>query len=143
MNLSEIKAHLEAKDEEASSLREELQEVRRLLATLQNRVDTAEGRLRQYVGEDVIAVPHTPLQAQLVNNGKLKDYIRDVLQNSNEPLTTKEIADLVKDAGYITSSRDNFVNIVGMACVKCDEFRRVTKGNVRPVKFALANDDDK
>lgn len=67
----------------------------------------------------------------------LEDFLVEVLQNSNEPLTAKELADLVVEAGYKTKSKKNFVGIILQTLVRSPAIRRATRGKTRPTRFSL------
>lgn len=67
----------------------------------------------------------------------LEDFLVEVLQNSNEPLTAKELADLVIEAGYKTKAKKNFVGIILQTLVRSPVIRRATRGKTRPTRYAL------
>ena len=67
----------------------------------------------------------------------LRVWVKSVLNNANEPLTVKEIAELVLEAGYKTTSKQNFRNIVQQTILNDSEFRRKTKPKLRPARYAV------
>jgi len=71
------------------------------------------------------------------NDRSLHDYVMEVLENSNEPLTSKEIADLVLEKGYITEAKTAFSNIVLHALTVSSDFRKATRGKRRPIRYSL------
>ena len=72
-----------------------------------------------------------------LNDGKpLKEWIVELFKNSNEPLTAKEVADLLLDAGYKTLSK-KFAHVVLNTLASYPEFRKATKKR-KPFRFTLA-----
>jgi len=77
-------------------------------------------------------------QATDVNGpATLEDFVVEVLQNSNESLTAREITDLVLDSGYKTTSK-NFINVVLQILFRSPAIRWATRGKTRPVRYTLA-----
>src|SRR5688572_757401 len=73
------------------------------------------------------------------NDRPLHDYVMEVLETSNEPLTAKEIADLVLEKGYVTEAKTAFANIVLHALTVSADFRKATRGKRRPIRYTLNN----
>jgi len=72
------------------------------------------------------------------NKRSISEYVEEVLANSNEPLTANQIADLISEAGFVTSGKsENVPTMVRQILYECPKFRRVTKSNRRPVRFAM------
>ncbi len=127
---------------DAAQLRAEVGSIQKQLTALSGRLAAVEERLTS------MTVPPPPEQPKepkkrgrpggVANNGRsLEDFIIEVLQNSNEPLSAKEVAELVLDAGYRTASKRNFVNIVLQALVRSPSIRRFTRGKTRPTRYVL------
>lgn len=72
-----------------------------------------------------------------VQQKPLKIFIKNVLNNANEPLTVKEIAEFVLESGYKTTSSKNFRNIVQQAIINDAEFKRKTKPKTRPARYTF------
>jgi Asp-tRNA(Asn)/Glu-tRNA(Gln) amidotransferase B subunit len=112
------------------------------LATLQEirqNLSAAEAKLNTLFGVETTS-PGKIAQATIALNGKsLKNFIFDVLQASNEPLTTKEIVELILEAGYKTSGdKKNLPTMVHQALTNNTEmFKKVSRGYAKPYKFAL------
>jgi DNA-directed RNA polymerase specialized sigma54-like protein len=118
MTLIEMTKQLNAKTQDIESLKADLATAKQLIASI-------DSRLKDVVG---FSIP--------VEKKSLKSAISDVLNNSNEPLTVAEIAELVLENGYLTQSKDNFKNMVQQA-LNGDEFNRVTKPKQRPSRYAI------
>ena len=116
-NLSELQQILTSNTEEAASIRADLEKARELLAS-------CETRLIKLVGAPA------PRQQKT-----LKDYVKQALDNSNEPLTVKEIAELVLESGYKTTS-DNFNSVVFQILRNDAVFKRKTRPKTRPARFS-------
>ena len=114
----------ELQQADAVQLRTEIESIRLQMNGLMGRLVEVEQRLNSaWVPDRTPGRPHG-----ISNEGRsLEDFMVDVLQNSNEPLTAKEVADLVLDAGYKTKSKKNFVNIVLQAMVRSVFIRRATR----------------
>jgi len=70
----------------------------------------------------------------------LREFVRDALNSSNEPLTVKEITELVLEAGYKTNSNGNFSNIVQGTIYNDAEIKRKTKPKIRPIRYAIGEE---
>ncbi len=105
---------------EADSIRTDLNKATELLTSCNE-------RLNRIVGD---APQKGPQKA-------LRMFIKNVLNTSNEPLTVREITELVLEAGYKTSSTKNFRNIVQQTLINDAEFKRKTKPKTRPARYAL------
>jgi hypothetical protein len=122
-NLNDHQKNLELHKEEVLALCAEI-------ADLRERVEVAEVKLKKILGEVGVNTDN------LENDSKsLRVFIKEVLQNSNEPLTAREIADSVREAGYKTTSV-NFQSVVLMS-LKHKEFKRATRVRTRPARFGL------
>jgi predicted Zn-ribbon and HTH transcriptional regulator len=116
-NLAELQQILTNNTEEAASIRADLDKANELLKSCNQ-------RLIKLVG------------APSPKAKSLKEYIKQVLDNSNEPLTVKEIAELVLENGYKTTSAKNFRNIVLQALLNDAVFKRKTRPKTKPARFA-------
>lgn len=125
----------ELQQADAVQLREEIGSIRKQVNGLLVRLDEAEQRLNEIENQ-------VPKKNESLNTRFLEDYIVEVLQNSNEPLTAAEVADLVLDNGYKTKAKKNFVSIVLQALVRSPAIRRTTRGKKRPTRYALVNEDE-
>lgn len=119
-SLSQLQSLLTSRSEDAVSIKADLDKVRELLAS-------CDARLTKLVG----GPSHRDSQKPL------KIFIKDILNNANEPLTVKEIAELVLENGYKTTSGKNFRNIVQQAIINDAEFKRKTKPKTRPARYAF------
>jgi hypothetical protein len=121
MDLNQLQQGLTSNREEAESIKSDLDKAKELLASCDNRLQILFG------------------EQKVENQGQkpLRVWIKNILNNSNEPLTVKEIAELVLEAGYKTSSKQNFRNIVQQTIMNDSEFRRRTKPKLRPARYAL------
>jgi len=120
-NLSQLQQILSSNTEEAASIRADLDKARELLAS-------CDERLTKLVGAPP---PKEPRKT-------LKQYIKQVLDASNEPLTVKEIAELIVEAGYKTASM-NITNMVLGALSNDAAFKRKTRPNTKPARFVHLN----
>ncbi len=116
-NLSELQKILTSNTEEAASIRNDLEKARELL-------ESCELRLTKLLG-----APSPRVQKPL------KQYIKQVLDNANEPLTVKEITELVLEQGYKTTS-ENFNAVVFQALKADAAFKRKTRPKTKPARFA-------
>jgi len=116
-NLSELQQILTINTEEAASIREDVDKARELLAS-------CDARLIKLLGAPA------PKQQK-----PLKHYIIQVLDNANEPLTVKEIAEFVLENGYKTTS-ENFNNVVFQVLRNDAAFKRKTRPKTKPARFA-------
>jgi len=103
---------------EAESIKSDIDKARSLLAS-------CDQRLAKLIG------------GALKEQKPLKIFVKNVLNSSNEPLTVKEIAEFVLEAGYKTTSGKNFRNIVQQVLIGDAEFKRKTKPKTRPARYAL------
>jgi hypothetical protein len=72
---------------------------------------------------------------------QLREYVAEILQNSNEPLTTKEIAELLEEVGYITKAdRKNWPTMILHCLTNSPEFKRASRNRSRPVRYALVDE---
>lgn len=117
----------------------ELQVANATLQEIKQKLSASESKLNTLFGVETTS-PGKVAQATIALNGKsLKNFIFDVLQASNEPLTTKEIVELILEAGYKTSGeRKNLPTMVHQALTNNTEmFKKVSRGHSKPYKFAL------
>jgi hypothetical protein len=124
-SLPQLQEILANRSLEAESIKSDIAKAKEL-------VESCETRLNKLMG-----VP--PIEEQ----GKfkpLREFIRDALNQSNEPLTVKEITELVLEAGYKTNSNGNFPTIVQQTIYNDAVIKRKTKPKSRPVRYAL-NDE--
>ena len=119
-SLSDLQQLLSNRSAEADGIKTDLEQARQLLAS-------CDARLAKLVGG--------PVQKEMQKS--LRIFIKNVLNSSNEPLTVKDIAELVLEAGYKTSSAKNFRNIVQQCLLNDSEFKRKTKPKTRPARYAL------
>lgn len=130
---------LSAASEIVTEKTKELQSAVATLQEIQQRLTDAEAKLNTLFGVETTS-PGKVAQATIALNGKsLKNFIFDVLQASNEPLTTKEIVELILEAGYKSSGeRKNLPTMVHQALTNNTEmFKKVSRGHSKPYKFAL------
>lgn len=120
LSLSELQQHLSDRSTEAEGIRADLNKANELLASCNE-------RLNKLVGNS------SPKETQK----SLRAFIKRVLNSSNEPLTVREIAEFVLEAGYKTSATKNFRNIVQQTLINDAEFKRKTKPKTRPSRYAL------
>ena len=110
---------------------QQLEEIERQLeATLQLVADMKQ-RFMPPMEPTVVApetVPPKPAKT-------LKECIYEVLDNSNEPLTAREVTDLLLEQGYVTTS-GNFLSVVLQTLMKSPDFVRATR--TRPNRFRIA-----
>lgn len=123
-NLEDHKKSLDVHKEQVLILGVEIADIR---SEFTERLSLAEDKLRKLLGEVGLVIE---------NPKSLREFIKEALQNSNEPLAAKEISDMVKEAGYKSNSR-NFQSIVLMCLTKNREFKRTTRAKTRPVRFDL------
>lgn len=122
-NLSDLQKLLTNHSTEAEGIKADLEKARNLLSSCDERLQ----KLLGPTAPPVKAEPQKPL----------KWFVKDVLNKSNEPLTIKEVADLVLAAGYKTASTsENFRSIVAQALANDAEFKRKTRAKTRPVRYA-------
>lgn len=119
-SLSQLHQLLSNHSQEADDIKNDLEKARLLLTS-------CDQRLHKLVGGP----------AQKEGQKSLRVFVKNVLNSSNEPLTIKEIAELVLEAGYNTSSSKNFRNIVQQTIMNDAEFKRKTKPKTRPARYAL------
>jgi hypothetical protein len=81
---------------DVAQLRAEIESIRSQANDILYRLSTAEHRLESLVEKK--------LGRPAVNGRSLEEFVVEVLENSNEPLTAAEISDLVLEAGYETKS---------------------------------------
>jgi len=109
---------------ELVQLREECQQLR-------SRLDSMEGRLHALEEKD------KPPEV-LPEKKQLRDCIIEILENSNEPLTAKEIADLLEEVGYTTRAlKKHWPTMILQCLANSPEFRRVTRYRCRPTRYDL------
>lgn len=115
-------------------LRTELDNIRLQINKLHGRLVEIENSL----GSNDLSSIDRPCEVSLgTRRVTLEDFLVEVLQNSNEPLTAKELADLVIEAGYKTKAKKNFVGIILQTLVRSPVIRRATRGKTRPTRYAL------
>lgn len=120
LSLSQLQQLLSNRSQEAEGIKSDLEKARELLAS-------CDQRLQKLVGGTSQKEVQKPLRI----------FIKNVLNSSNEPLTVKEIMNLVLENGYKTNSTNNFSNIVQQAILNDAEFKRKTKPKTRPARYAL------
>lgn len=115
---------------EILQLREELQDLRSRLTAAETRMEALE-RNGEAEPEDT---PEQPSRKQL------RDYIIEVLENSNEPLTANEIAELLGDSDYKSrAARKNWPTMILQCLTTSPEFKRATRYRSRPSRYTLVN----
>lgn len=117
-SLSQLQALLTNRSSEADNIKADLDKARSLL-------DSCYARLAKLVG------------GTKEGQKSLKTFIKGVLNSSNEPLTVREIAEFVLEAGYKTTSAKNFRNMVQQALITDAEFKRKTRPKTRPARYAV------
>lgn len=110
---------------------QEAEKIKADIATAKELLASCEDRLNKLLG---VSTP-APEPAE-PKYKPLRQFVRDILNQSNEPLTVKEISELVLEAGYKTAS-ENFNNIVHTTIYNDKEIKRRTKPNMRPVRYSL------
>ncbi len=111
---------------EAENIKSDIAKARELL-------ESCDARLNKLMGVQ-------PSLEQPSKYKPLRLFIRDVLNQSNEPLTVKEITELVLEAGYKTNSASNFPTIVQQTIYNDNVIKRKTKPKSRPVRWALEDE---
>lgn len=85
-------------------------------------------------------VQPVPQNSQVVNSKTLKDFVVEVLENSNEPLTTSEIVELVLESGFkTTADRKNLPTMVLQVLTRNKEFKKATRGPTKPYRYKISN----
>lgn len=125
MDLNQLQQILSTNAAEAAAIKSDLDKAKEFQQKSQQLLSSCDERLQKLVG-----APQPKKQKSL------KDVIRDVLNSSNEPLTVKEICELVLESGYKTVSK-NFSNVVYQAIVQAAEFKRKTRPKTKPARYAL------
>ena len=123
-SLSQLQQLLSNRSQEADNIKSDVEKARELLTSCDQRLQKLVGGL-----------------SQKDTQKSLRVFIKNVLNGSNEPLTVKEIMDLVLENGYKTSSTKNFRNIVQQCIINDTEFKRRTKPKTRPSRYALEERD--
>ncbi len=120
VSLEGIKLLLSSKDQEVDAIKTDIAQAEVFIAS-------AKLKLASLLGSS----PETSLKGRT-----LKTFIKSVLANSNEPLTIKEIEELVLEAGYTTNSK-YLRSIILNNLVRDSEFKRVTKPRTKPSRYIL------
>jgi hypothetical protein len=128
LSFAELSELLVAKQEEVEEIRTEFSELKEKFSSL-------EERFERVVGD----APPARQNGNAKQFKSLADFIRDVLANSHQPMTTTDIAKEVLKAGYkTTASRPaNFGSMVQQACSKAPDIKRVGKATARPHRYIL------
>lgn len=128
-SLQEILAQVQAKNDEANSLMSELSAAKNELSAATEKVTQLEKRLVEFIGKPVVA------QKQATEQPSLKEVVIKLLNDANENLTVKEIADIVLEQGYETNSK-NFLAVVHQLLYANDDvFKRATRPKTRPARY--------
>lgn len=122
LSLSQLQQLLNARSQEAEDIKSDLEQAKALIASCDNRLSKICGTTMSHKGG--VQKP-------------LKIFVKNVLNTSNEPLTVREIAELVLEAGYKTASVKNFRNIVQQVLLADAEFKRKTRPKARPARYSL------
>lgn len=122
--LPQLQEILASRSQEAESIKADIAKAKELL-------ESCDARINKILG--VV----TPEPVDVPKHKPLRQFIRDVLNQSNEALTVKEIMELVLEAGYKTNSNGNFSNIVQQAIYSDAEIKRRTKPKIRPARYAM------
>jgi hypothetical protein len=119
-SLAELQDLLSSRTTEVQVIQAEVEKARAILAS-------CDVRLAKLIGSPVQRETQKPL----------KTFIKNILNTTNEPLTVKEITELVLEAGYKTASTKNFRNIVQQALANDAEFKRKTRPKTRPARYTV------
>jgi hypothetical protein len=125
-NLEDHKKNLDLHKTEVLAVFAEFSDLR---AEFTERFNAAENKLKKLLGEVGLGYE---------NSKSLREFIKESLLNSNEPLTAKEISDMVQEAGYKSTSK-NFQSIVLLCLTKNREFKKATRAKTRPIRFDLVS----
>lgn len=121
MSISEVSSQLSKYSYEAEEIRKELNKVK---VDVNTKIAVLQARLDKLIGTGT-------------NQKTLKEYVVNILNESCEPLTVKEITQLVYEAGYKTQAKD-FQKVVFHAIVNNKKVSRATKTGTRPSRFELS-----
>ena len=119
-SLNELQELLSSRYQEVDDIKADLQKANELITSCNE-------RLNNLIGQPAAKAPQKSLRM----------FIKDILGNTNEPLTVKEISELVLEAGYKTNATTNFRSMVQQAILKDAEFKRRTKPKTRPARYGL------
>jgi hypothetical protein len=117
--LSQLQQYLTVNTQEAQEIKGDLDKAKELLNSCNERLNRLFGR-----------------NEQSDEKKPLRTYIKNVLHNANEPLTIKEIAELVLESGYKSTSK-HFRNVVQQTIAADSEFKRKTRPKARPSRYAV------
>lgn len=138
-SLETIHQALDSKEKELEDIKAEvtqaetaLEAVKAEVAQAENMVASARQKLTNFLAGYTKNPPEDTLKGK-----PLRVYVKSVLMNSNEPLTVKDIEELVLEAGYVTTSKKNFRTIILQSLIKDSEFKRVTKPRTKPARYTL------
>lgn len=107
-------------DQAKQILRDEIRQLRRQSQDIRERMREARKRLRRLEGKKTLG-----------------EYIVEVLKSTNEPLTAKEIAAFVQEAGYKFKGDKNIPTVI-LYCLRHDSrFRRASRPRSRPVRYVV------
>jgi hypothetical protein len=137
-SLGQMLNQLTAVKIEADNVRAEICELR---TEFNDRINKLEDRLFALVG---VTPPPAPPRESPDEQPPLWHWIRTVLTNSNEPLTVREIAQLVLEAGYVTTSdNEGFVAVVQQCLVvkQAKNFQRVKGRPKRPTRWSCVEEE--
>jgi hypothetical protein len=128
LTLGQLGALLSLKNKEVEDIKADLASAKSQLASANAWISSTEQKLLKLEGKETVVANNEPKPLRL--------FIKDALANSNEPLTVKEVEELVLEAGYKTKSK-TFRNLVFQVLFRDNEFKRVTKPKTRPVRYTL------
>ncbi len=138
MNIQEIQLQLDSNRQVAVSLQTEIGQIGTDLSRLQEQVRAVQLRIDNFLGDKPTSTEVEPNPEVSHSEPKaLWQYVHTVLENAIEPLTIGQIADLVREAGCPTKSK-NLSTMVITVLKKKEELRSVVRrSRTRPYQYNL------
>lgn len=141
LSFHELNELLVAKQQEVEGMQQEVEQIRSEFDEFKEKFSSLEERIERVIG----SAPSRPNNKAKAKPGagpqfkSLKDFIRDVLAHSHQPMTTTDIAKEVLKCGYKTTAANpaNFGSMVAQACGNAPDIKRVGKRTSRPHRYIL------
>jgi hypothetical protein len=121
LSLTQLEEYVSAQKQEVADIKLNISEIKVKLAECENRLAVLTGVKQLKKGDQP----------------PLRQFIVKALSESNEPLTIDQIANLVLEAGYITSSIKNFRHIVYNILSSNADFKQTNRPKVKPYRYTL------